>query len=164
MGKKEIPDEKFTLKKQADVAAALGVSIPTVSMWARQGMPGTRGSYPLPEIVTWLRTKGPWKSKRPDEVDPMLDSGDGPGIERYRQAKAALAELDLEERKGTVLRIEKARPIFQRWAVVIRSLGERLAKRFGNDAAIQVNDALSECGRIIENDLGAGKPADDSAT
>lgn len=79
----------------------------------------------------------------PDEL--LLEEGDSPALERYRLAKAKLAELDLETRKGQLIERDKARDIFSRWAVLIRRMGERLAKRFGPDAAATVNETLDSC-------------------
>lgn len=75
----------------------------------------------------------------------LLEDGDSPALERYRLAKAKLAELDLETRKGQLIERDKARDIFSRWAVLVRRMGERLAKRFGPDAAATVNETLDSC-------------------
>jgi hypothetical protein len=75
----------------------------------------------------------------------LAEGGDSPGLERYRLAKAKLAELDLEMRKGQLIDRGKARDIFGRWAILIRRMGERLGKRFGPDAAATVNETLESC-------------------
>lgn len=75
----------------------------------------------------------------------LLEDGDSPALERYRLAKAKLAELDLETRKGQLIERDKARDIFSRWAVLVRRMGERLAKQFGPDAAATVNETLESC-------------------
>jgi phage terminase Nu1 subunit (DNA packaging protein) len=157
-------DEKsaYIAAKQAQVAEFCGVSFDTVKSWAKQGMPGSPGAYDLSAIVQWLRTKGPWRQHlKVDSDDPLLSDGDSPGLERYRLAKAAIAELDLEERKGNLLSREKVRAILIRWATIIRRLGERLAKHFGNQAAGMVNDSLGECQAVIEYEFGSSESTDD---
>lgn len=122
-------------------------------------MPGTQGHYVLQDIARWLRTDGPWRPyQRPETTsdDPLLADGDSPALERYRLAKAKHAELDFEHRKGELIEREKARDIFSRWAVVIRRMGEKLAKRYGNDAAETVNETLEECAAIVQGGLGSG--------
>lgn len=141
----------------------LGVSIDTVKGWAKQGMPGKSGRYVLREISEWLRGDGPWRQHaRPGTGDdPLLESGgDSPGLERYRMAKAALAELELEAKTKSLLSREKARTVLGRWAAVIRRMGERLGKRYGPEAASAVNDALGECDHVVNHELGGGNPID----
>jgi transcriptional regulator with XRE-family HTH domain len=147
----------WTADTQTEVAEFFGVSIDTVKNWAKQKMPGSPRSYRLDKIAIWLRTEGPGSSRIKGEDDPLMD-GDSPGLERYRMAKAKLAELDLESRKGELIDREKARDILGRWATLIRRMGERLAKRWGNEAATMVNDTLEECRLIVEESLD-----DDSA-
>lgn len=138
---------------QAEVAEFFGVGPDAVKNWAQQGMPGTRGSYPLNRIAVWLRTEGPKSKLIQAAEDPLLAEGDSPGLERYRMAKAKLAELDLESRKNQLIDREKARDIFGRWATLIRRMGERLSKRWGNEAANMVNETLDECRLIVEESL-----------
>lgn len=135
----------WTADSQEEVAIFFGHSLDTVKNWSKQGMPGQRGSWRLDLIAQWLRTDGPWKRWDKATEDPLLADGDSPALERYRLAKAKHAELDLENRKGELIEVEKARDIFARWAVLIRRMGERLSKRFGPDAAATVNETLSEC-------------------
>ena len=136
----------WTADNQDEVSVFFGVSIDSVKNWAKQGMPGQRGSWRLDLIAKWLRTDGPWKRwDAPTDADPLLGEGDSPALERYRLAKAKLAELDLETRKGELIERDKARDIFSRWAVLVRRMGERLSKRFGPDAAATVNETLASC-------------------
>lgn len=129
----------------------------TVKTWRSKGMPGTNGRYVMREIAVWLRSDGPWAQHQkatqiPSEDDPLL-AGDSPALERYRLAKAKHAELDLEARKHELIERDKCRDILARWAIIIRRMGERLAKRHGKDAARSVNRSLEECERIIEKEL-----------
>ncbi len=80
--------------------------------------------------------------------DPEMVGGDSVGLERYRLAKAKLAELDLATRMGDLIEVSVFRDGMARWAAVFRRMGERLAKKFGPDAAKIVNAALKECDKI----------------
>lgn len=88
--------------------------------------------------------------KTRQDSDPLLSDGDSPALERYRLAKAKLAELDLEHRKGDLIDREKCRELMGRWSVIIRRMGERLGKRYGNDATLSVNDSLDECQKVVD--------------
>ena len=131
----------------------------TFQLWVKQGCPGKPGRYPLAEIVQWLRSSGPWRPYAKGAVDDeLLAIGDSPGLERYRLAKAALAELELQERQRTLLPVDQMRAVLLRWSTLVRRLSERLAKRFGAEASAAVNDCLDECGRVIDE----LRPGDDA--
>lgn len=77
--------------------------------------------------------------------DPLLVGSDSPQLERYRAAKAGLAELDLEQRKKTHVDAHELHDGFMAIAgIVRRSAGDTLLARFGNDATEILNDAIEE--------------------
>lgn len=104
--------------------------------------------------MQWLRESGPWRPYGRGESadDPLLQDGDSPGLERYRLAKASLAELELEERRRSLLPVVKVREALSRWATIVRRMGERLGQRWGADAQTLVNDALTECEQVLRDD------------
>ncbi len=104
----------------------------------------------LVESIVQARIESALRSRPAPSDDPLLAAGDSPGLERYRMAKAKLAELDLEARKEQLIDREKARDVFGRWATLIRRAGERLSKRWGNEAAAMLNETLDECGAIVQ--------------
>jgi len=153
-----VDDPAWVAANQAQAAEFFGVSIPTFQHWVKQGCPGSPGRYPLNEIVQWLRTAGPWRpyGRGESSDDPLLASGgDSAGLERYRLAKAALAELELAERKRILLPVDKVRESLLRWATLVRRMGERLGKRFGHEAATVVSDTLDECEGTLRDDFRA---------
>lgn len=146
---------RWIAKRHADVADFCGVSIDTVKNWAKRGMPGRSGAYDLAIIVQWLRTEGPWRShaKPEQSTDPLLDGEITEGLERYRLARAELSELELAERKGSLIARDKVRTVLSRWASIVKRMAEVTRKRFGADAAAVISDALSECEAVIDNEL-----------
>lgn len=156
---KSSPDKLgHVAKTLAEVAVNYAVNIDTVHRWRSQGMPGKPRAYVLPEISHWLRTDGPWKRfdrPEPSADDPLLADGDSPGLERYRLAKAKLAELDLEHRRGELIDKEKCSQLFGRWATVVRRMGDRLTKRFGIEANQVVVEAMDECQSIVKGSIGS---------
>lgn len=154
-------DSRAFVRTQGEIAEIFDVSADTVKRWRTEGMPGVSQKYILQDVTRWLRTEGPWKPYAKSQAtnpadDPLLADGDSPGLERYRLAKAKHAELDLEQRKGELIEREKAKLILSRWASLIRQMGERLAKRYGNDAAKTVNETLDECGAAVEEVMSDG--------
>lgn len=139
----------------AEVADVYDVSPETVSKWCKRGMPGRHGAYKLREISHWLRERnlGNVHEKRMEASDPLLVADvDSPGLERYRLAKAAITELELERLKGTLIPLEKVRESLGRWASLIRRMGEMLGRRFGQEAAQAMNETLAECRRMMPTD------------
>lgn len=119
-------------------------------------MPGRPGHYDLSEIHAWWRDYGPGKKRTAavsSEDDPLLADGDSPGLERYRLAKAAIAELDLEERKKSLLSRDTVRMVLSRWGSILRRVGERFQKTCP-EAASALCDALDECDHVIGYELG----------
>lgn len=152
--------EQYIVKRQADVAAFFDVSIDTVKDWKAKGMPGDTGRYSLATILRWLRSEGPWRARPRLDDDPLLAADvDSPGLERYRLAKAELAELDAAERRKQVVSVERLRALFLRWGPQLRSLGERLQKRFGAEAGKMLNETLDQCEGVIGDELGPAESA-----
>jgi hypothetical protein len=118
--------------------------------------------YCLSGILKWLRTAGPWRSRGVD-ADDVESGSDSPGLERLRQAKAAIAELDLALRRTELLDRDKVRQSLLRFAMLIRRAGERVGVRYGPDALAIVNESLEECEAVINVELcGRTSDADDT--
>jgi hypothetical protein len=86
--------------------------------------------------------------------DPLLAGGDSPELERYRAARADLAEMERDERNGSLIPRQQLDPAFVQYASAIRRAGEALQRRFGNEAAVMLNEALDDAERIIRRDFG----------
>jgi len=129
------------------------------------GADGTRGTakslrFFAPAVVSALVRYRVDQAKPPvplsgDDALLMDGGGDSPALERLRMAKAQLAERDLAERDGDLVRraviVDALRPA----AAGLRQAGERLAKDYGNDAAAVYNDAVDDFAAAVER-LAAG--------
>jgi phage terminase Nu1 subunit (DNA packaging protein) len=144
--------DSVSFATQKQFADAIGVDVRTVKTWVAAGMPrhpsgGSRHRYVLSEVWQW----------KMEQVggDPLMaaDADGSVGLERYRLAKAQLAEFDLEEKRKTFLPRETVRDSLVRWAAIIRRLGERLSKRYGVEAARELNDTLDECQKVVDDDF-----------
>ena len=87
--------------------------------------------------------------------DPLLAGGDSPGLERYRLAKAELAELDVAERQKQVVNVKDVEQIIGIVAARIRSLGDRMVKRFGKDARKMIDRSLDDAQKEIDARFGS---------
>lgn len=80
----------------------------------------------------------------------MLDGPSSPALEQYRKHRAAMALLDLRERRGSLLPRERLHALLVRLAALIRSAGEILQRQFGSDAATVLEEALNDADADID--------------
>ncbi len=148
MAKQQHSADGRIVPSQSEVAKAFGVERSTVGTWITKGMPGRRGAFDLVAIAKWYRVDGPGADRVAD-VDPLLAAGASPALERYRLAKAQLAELDLAQRKGQLVDVAILKNTLGRWAAIWRRVGERMGKRYGTDGTEIFNEALDSCRVVI---------------
>lgn len=120
-------------------------------------MPGVSGRYDLSEILRWLLSDGPLRTRGDIESGPIDElvcgSGDSPNLERYRLARAQLAELELEQKRRAVFPRDMARSVLGRVASLWRRYGERLGKRHGPEEVVSFNETFTEAQRVIDDEF-----------
>src|SRR5262245_44312790 len=94
-------------KSRKAAAADLGCSLPTFDMIRprlsasdqRKGR-GNSIEFRMPAVIA------AWKDYNVEQRDPLMAGpvDDSPGLERYRNAKARLAEMDVAERDNELVR------------------------------------------------------------
>jgi hypothetical protein len=97
-------------------------------------------------VAAWVAIKAERAKPAPTDADPLLADGDSPGLERYRNAKADLAEMERDRQRRRIVNVEEIEPALMQLAGVMRNASENLARQFGNDAAGIVNEAVDEWG------------------
>jgi len=99
-----------------------------------------------------------------DDDALLFDSGgsDDPGLRRLRMAKAELAELDLQKKRGEIVFLEDVHGMFTRFASLMRRGMGQLGKRFGRDAQQLAEGVVDTAANAIERDLING--GDDAST
>lgn len=160
--------KRWVAANQAELAEFFRCSIDTIASWRKKGMPGTPGRYDLSEVLAWWRSAGPGRhGGGSDFGDAAIDelivaAGDSPNLERYRLARAQLAELELEQKRRAVLPRDLARSVLGRVASLWRRYGERLGKRHGPEEVLSFNETFAEAQRVIDDEFGNGDglPAD----
>src|SRR4051812_14117329 len=86
--------ELATVKALGQSAAAYIIGLKPRSFRDLDAPRNDDGTYNAAELVKWQVAR----TASPD--DPLLAGGDSPNLERYRKAKAELAEMDAAERRG----------------------------------------------------------------
>jgi hypothetical protein len=106
----------------------------------------TDGTYNAAALASWLRN-GAVQSD-----DPLLAGSDSPNLERYRAAKADLAEMEAAERRWQLIDADQ---LAEWWtteiASPIRRATDTLLARFGTDAAELITKAISKAEAAVEN-------------
>jgi hypothetical protein len=138
----------------SEVAAALGNSIQTLERyWIKSGMPGGEsGPWDIVEIAKWHYSRKGGRSGV--DQDPMLDGPASPALEQYREARAALARLELENRQKSLIPRVDVHQALARIAAIIRQAGDSLQRLFGTEAHAILEEALDDAEREIESSFG----------
>lgn len=127
----------------------------------------------LPELVRWLHD---WLARHKHQLSAIAKGADEDGapksmnrklldeqLEQSRQ-KNRLLELELAEREGELLPRELVHAQLGRCASVIRAMGVRLTKRYGNEAGDIVRNAIEDFAAAIDDETApAGADATDAA-
>ncbi len=140
----------------AQVAALFGISLQHCrTEWKIWLPPKPPGGWPIADLIAAVREHDAKRYERQqDEGDPLLSSGSSPALEKYREAKAKLAELDLQYREGKTIDRSEAHEVITEAARLIRGAGEDLQRRFGADAQDILDQAINEVDRLVEERFG----------
>ena len=132
------------------------------------------------DIVVWLITEGPWR-KRVDPstleaaapVEPVEDVAPPPPVnadpdammtapvttpsmERYRAAKATLAEMEVEERRRQLIRRESvtmALVAFMGWLFKQVKRFDMMSVVTGREAAVELREAIASAIEVVKGRL-----------
>ena len=104
------------------LSQAVGVHRTTVYQWLKAGLPRNKDkTFDLPAVIAWMVER----QREVLAIDEALQSAcDSPSLERYRSARASLAELDLRVKQGEL--VEKNtldRALVERAALLKSDLG-----------------------------------------
>lgn len=146
----------------AGLARVCGVARSTVQQWMRDS------KFP-PELATGgydLFAVGEWKGARDEatrqkqllkglEEDPLLvGEAASPQLERYRGAKASLAELDLAERERSLVPLESISSGMHEICLSLRGGLEELQRQHGTAAHKLMDDKLRDAESRIDELFG----------
>lgn len=104
--------------------------------WSDRRRPGRRGEAPQ---------AGPGPNG--DEV--LFAGSDSPQLERYRAARADLAEMEVLERQGQLIPTTQVETCLASIRQLWRQHGDVVQRQFGQDAARLHNETLAEIDRVI---------------
>lgn len=114
-----------------------------------------RGPWPewvVGKMQAWVDARS---TMRAISDDPLLSGADSPALERYRQARADLAEIEVAQRRRVLLVADDMQHGLARMAAILRQAGQTLQRRYGPDAMAVLTDALDDVEREIEAYFGS---------
>ena len=89
-----------------------------------------------------------------DSDEMQMRSGESHTLERWRLAKAKIAEIELEEKLETIILIDSVRDSLITMAHVLRGVGEKLRHHFGQAAADVLNEGFEDLDRTYQVKYG----------
>lgn len=133
--------------QRADIAKIFGVHPTTVSRWKPAGCPCSPDGkiYSAPDVHKWLvdqATADFGKDREPQ--------GDSPALERYREARAAMAEIDLKEREGELISRED---VSREWALRVAEISAGLEFLADRLPPLLVGKEREEIRKIIADEV-----------
>jgi phage terminase Nu1 subunit (DNA packaging protein) len=153
------PAERIVFRSSESAAAFLDVHPKTLRLWQARGCPGMQPRrYDVQQIVRWLireRAIVVGTTSQPiDDDAAMLAAGTSPALERYREARARIAEVQACEAEGTYVNAAKMQNGLQRMAAILRDAGDKLQKQCGPNAKLILDERLDAFEALIPELFG----------
>jgi hypothetical protein len=149
-----MPPDNATERRRtiAQVAEWLGLPRRTIEAWPQKHLDAELGSPGKWSLQGFARLAIYLGKARLQERDPLLSGSDdaSPELERYRAARASLAELELSKKRGEVVDVGTMHKLTTALADSLRRLGERLERQHGAPAAKLLTDTLRSFDRDVE--------------
>lgn len=156
---------------QAELGRLLGVSRKTIYEWSGKGeFPKAEGDkYSAFDVLVWYLVT---HSKQLVEKgagdlasgDPLLAGENTPNLERYRGARADLAEMEVKRQEGNLVDRSAMRELLGRAAGLIRGAAKSLQRAFGEEARRILDDSLDEVDREFSKVFGDRDSGDEKRT
>jgi hypothetical protein len=130
---------------------------------ARYGIPFGGAIVDLPKVVKAFHdflAENAHKLSRDEDV--LMQGGNSPALERYREKRADLAELELSERRRKVIPRDDVNSGLSRIASFLRAAGDTLQRQFGPEARAILDEALDDAQREIDATF-AQRESDDAS-
>jgi phage terminase Nu1 subunit (DNA packaging protein) len=118
-------DENGTVyvKRKSDIAAFFGIGSRRVNYWQADGAPIQPPKYYLADIAKWAI----------QDFEAKLD-GDDKSLKILREERTEVVRIQRRQMEGSLIPLENVRETFTKIAQMHRTIGEQLARQFGDDA------------------------------
>lgn len=123
---------------------------------------GRRLLFHAPSIIKrWAAAKyGGLDDASPEDRLLLASNPDSPALERWRDYKARIAELDYQQRLRTLVPMAELAEGLGIITSRLRTLGDRIQRRFGPDALDMLNDTLDDIADHVRRMTATSAAAD----
>lgn len=119
------------------------------------GLPVLGPTVDLARVIEWLHQAiADGRLHNPGDDDEGLGGQNSPALERLRAHKATLAEIEVMKARGEIFSAEEMNRRVLDMAGILRAAGEKLQRRFGEEARQILSDAIDDYGRQAERIYG----------
>lgn len=137
--------KRKTAKTYRTIAAfARALGWPYGVAWRRLSSPG----WPLARVPPWtpadVEAAREWGDLAESADEQAGSSGSSSALERWRASRAAMAALELRERRGELVRTDALRELLDEWRSSLRLACDSLHRRCGREAHDILSEAVSE--------------------
>ena len=132
---------------------------------ALYGLPFGAAKIDLPEVVRRLHDLLALRGRQllADPHDPSSGRADSPALERYRDERARIAQLDRLERESELIPSAAVQQFLIRLASLLRTAGEKLRAQFGPEAYALWEAVFVQLERELEQHWEQEDHADEAA-
>ena len=140
----------YANRSARDVAAVFDVTVQAIDSWTRTGCPVDRHNnrliFDLRAVIAWRRERDMSRFSGSEDGDPLLSApaGESEALEDYRRAKAKLAWLDYQNKRGQLIDLETVNANMRLAAQRLRDAFERVARLHGQAVAATLYEALDD--------------------
>lgn len=123
----------------------------------RYGIPFAGRSISLPDVVKALHdflAKNARRLTRGEPDDSMLDGDGSPALERYREERAVIAQLERMERERSLVSRSEVHELMGQLGSILRTACTTLEQRHGAEARLVLDDAYDQFQRLLEKRAG----------
>jgi hypothetical protein len=149
--KKRAPDRRHIPKKLWVEWSGRGRQV-LDEQHARYGLPVKGATIDLAAVARWVHDllAAHGRKINADEPEMLAAEVSSPALERYRELRCAILELEYQIKCGQLVSVAHSREFHTLTASVLRDAGRHLQLRHGQDAYEVLSDALDECERLLE--------------
>ena len=138
-----------------EMARVLDIGEEGARKWIHENAPPDAIRHPVqrgaPMYVHARKALDAWReAAKPPPLIPidgdalMVGPGDSIGLERYRLAKADLAEMERDERRSKLLPLDRVNAIFRAIIIPLKRMRALLVQRFGGEAGTIFDKSIDE--------------------
>lgn len=117
-------------------------------------------AWPLSRVPPWtvedVEAARAWADSL--ESDERELTGESPALEQWRASKAAMAALDLEERRGELVGMAALQELLSEWRASLRLACDALQRRCGREAHDILSEAVADIDDVTSRWIAAHTP------